>query len=106
MKHLWEVDHPYYCETNNWYSNEAHLRYDCWTDFIEDWGELDLDMNHVFRWDWDKERHCLQIFMMLQRKGWFRPIEIFGMIPEDEDSVKEWLSKHWQTILKLWEPLT
>ena len=89
MTHLWEVNHPYYCAESNWYSNEAYIRYDSFASFLDEWEDLDTDLNHVFRWDWheadeENSQSRLQIFIMLQRKGWFRPIEVFGMVPEDE----------------------
>lgn len=110
MRHLWEVDHPYYCAEANWYSNEAYLRYDSWAYFIEDWGDLDLDLNHVFRWDWhepdeDNTHGRLQIFVMLQRKGLFKPIDVFGVTPEDEPSVRAWLERHWDKIGEMWAPI-
>ena len=110
MRHLWDVDHPYYCAESNWYSNEAYLRYDSWAEFIGDWGDLDLDLNHVFRWDWhepdeDNTQARLQVFVMLQRKGLFKPIDIFGMKVEDEPSVREWLEKHWDKIGEMWAPI-
>lgn len=105
MIHLWEVDHPYYCSESNWYSNEARLRFDCWADFVDGFGDSDLDMNHVFRWDWEEDRRCLKIFMMKQRKGLFQPIEIYGMTADDEEQVRVYLTKHWENILLMWYPI-
>ena len=105
MKHLWEVDHPYYCSESNYYSREPYTRYECWSDFLDEFREADLDMNHIFRWDWEEDRRCLKLFMLKQRKGIFQPIEIYGMVPEDELSVREFLGGHWRTILDMWSPI-
>jgi hypothetical protein len=53
-RHLWEVDHPYYCTEGNYYSNGCHSTYDSWADFVEEANGWDLDMNLLFRWDWRK----------------------------------------------------
>lgn len=111
--HLWEMEHPYYCEASNYYSNEAHIRYDCWTDFISDFGDMDLDLNHVFRWDWDNNEadedgpatSRLFLAMMLQRKGKYVPIEIYGMTIDDESQVRKYLERNWQTVMANWAPI-
>lgn len=103
--HLWDVEHPYYCSESNFYSRKPYTRFECWSDFMDEFAEADLDMNHIFRWDWEEDRHRLKLFMIKQRKGIFQPIEIYGMTPEDEPSVREFLRGHWETILAMWEPL-
>ena len=111
MRHLWEVEHPYYCSESNWYSGEAYVRYESWASFIENCGDLDTDLTLVFRLDWRVDGfnshgpYCLSLFVMLQRKGLFRPIEVYGVTPEDEPAIREWLEKHWDKIGEMWAPI-
>ena len=76
-----------------------------WEDFMEEWDTTDMDMNLVFRWDWEKPQSCdyddpeeipdhdtLRVFFMLQRKGIFMPITV-SVTETDEPAVREWLQK-------------
>jgi hypothetical protein len=83
MTHLWEINHPYYCNEGNYFASESvESEYDSWAGFFEEEGDSDFDMNLVFRWDWRKadpdEEHwgnktdVLLIFWMGQRKGLYR----------------------------------
>lgn len=107
MKHLWEVDHAYYCNDANYYSNDASTEYDSWYDFIAEWGQSDLNYNLLFRWDWkkDDDGSYLHLYWMLQRKGHFTPCIVRGMRDEDEASVIEFLKPRLEHLKKLWEPL-
>ncbi len=115
-KHLWEIDHPYYCaELAN---NED---YDSWQEWLEECENLDTDLNLIFRWDWrlvgvdpdiDDEiaefegQGQLTLFFVQQRKGrlWSNTIE--NMKPEDEASVRQILELHAQKLREIWEPLS
>ena len=65
-RHLWEIDHPYYCSEGNFYKNGCHTLFESWEEFatpttvdsagfggnvLYDW---DDDLNFLFRWDWKK----------------------------------------------------
>jgi hypothetical protein len=113
-KHLWEIDHPYYCNEGNYYTSESiETEYESWSDFFEDQGDADFDMNLVFRWDWrkadapDKEEwgidhDTLLIFWMGQRTGLYRYSTV-KVTDADEPAIKEWLTKRWQHLVFLWE---
>ncbi len=109
-KHLWEIDHPYYCNEGNYYAHESvETAYHSWADFVEHEGDSDFDMNLVFRWDWSKadaenelDHDILSIFWMGQRKGLYRYSTI-EINEADEPAVKEWLTKRWQHLVLLWE---
>ncbi len=110
MKHLWEIEHPYYCSSTNYYSNDTFRQHESWADFYEDEMDSDMDLNLVFRWDWnlptednDFYLYTLKIFFMGQRKGLFRCAAIKAQ-PEDEEAVKLWLQPRWEHLKKLWEP--
>lgn len=128
MEHvrLWDVDHPYYCNEGNYFASydDCCAKYDRWQDFIADQGDSDLDMNLVFRWDWDAPREdedpdkpikwqgdenyrdCqLKLFYMGQRKGYYRWV-IVDVCRADEPAVREWLQIRWDHMQKLWAPFT
>jgi hypothetical protein len=127
---LWDVDHPYYCSDQNFYvgSREqtwgSSMSYDSWAEFLEEMGEADLDLNLIFRWDWEKytpasyeedygeppeegqSLSTLKLYYMYQRKGAFKPIEIRHMKDEDEPAVREFLKRRWDHLRVLWAPIS
>lgn len=126
-KHLWEVDHPYYCNRGNYFAprrEKVDDRYKSWGDFLANYHDADFDMNLLFRWDWyegsddDEEEYPkafngdinyrngeLFIFWMGQRKGLYRWTTI-EVCRADEPAVIEFLKPRLAHLLKLWEPLT
>lgn len=122
VRHLWEIDHPYYCNEGNFYASgterhEVHSSYESWADFITEWGDSDPDMNLVFRWDWhrdsgefraegeDPEPDKLTVFWVLQRKAILRSTECV-VTEADESAVREWLAGRAKTMAAIWEPIT
>lgn len=121
MKHLWEIDHPYYCTESNYFASgldNRESKFDSWADFIAEWGDADMDYNLLFRFDWippkeedideeedEHEGHTLKIFWMGQRKGLYQWSNV-QVTPEDEPAVREFLTERWQHLKKLWEPLS
>lgn len=114
-KHLWEIDHPYYCNQGNYFargSEQPTETYESWAEFLEAEGDSDFDMNLVFRWDWRKadpdeehwgnETDVLLLFYMGQRKGLYRWLEV-QVTDADEDAVKAWLLPRWEHLKLLWE---
>lgn len=118
--HLRDHEHPYYCSEGNYYVagykwGDVHTDYDSWSDFYEDWGDSDPELNLVFRWDWNRyDPECaqpdeprqdyLQIFFVLQRKAILRSCKIW-VTPEDEPAVRAWLAERVETIRAIWSPL-
>lgn len=120
--HLWEIDHPYYCTEGNFYRAGQHEEHETWTDFLEQWGGMDEDLNLVFRWDWfradpedykyEKEADpdfempgdVLQLYYMMQRKA--RNMSVYVKVVEaDETAVREFLTAKAEHMRKLWAPL-
>ena len=112
LERLASCKHPYYCSGSNYYSNEASQRYETATEFLDDWEEADVDMNLVFRWDImprgengaDSGRYCAEIFIMMQRKGIFKPIGIAHINEAEAVRLEKYLAKHLETIKALWAP--
>ena len=120
-KHLWEYDHPYYCEEGNYLAVPARhadldcwSKYDSWKAFFEDWGDSDPDYNLVFRWDWhawhleypdehSEPKHELQIFFMLQRKAFNKSASV-TVTEDDEPAVRAWLEERSKKVRDIWEP--
>jgi hypothetical protein len=115
-KHLWEVDHPYYCEETNFYERGCAHQHKSWADFVTGFA-TDMDLNLVFRFDWKEDEETpfngdlyyrngrLTLFFMMQRKGAYcsHTIEVCRA---DEPTVLEWLQPRFEHMLKLWEPFT
>ena len=60
MKHLWEINHPYYCTESNFFANaftnrdRCQHQYESFEDFLAEWENADNDYNLLFRWDWQE----------------------------------------------------
>jgi len=118
-KHLWEIDHPYYCNQGNYYSNDCHDHHKTWASFIAEYGGCDFDMNLVFRFDWHlgSEHELppsedpyyrdgkLLIFWLGQRKGIYRYSTV-EVCRADEPAVIEFLKPRWEHMIKLWEGIS
>lgn len=120
VMHLWEVDHDYYCSESNYYQNGTGEKFATWSDFVRGYGDSDLDMNLVFRWDWklpydDDENQILHpdpyyrdgnlmIFFMGQRKGRFWCVQV-QVCQADEPEVIKFLQPRLDHLVKLWRPL-
>ncbi len=117
-KHLWEAKHPYYCSDQCYFSAKAIVdTYGTWQEFVEASKDDDFDLNLLFRWDWNLgEEHDLPIhtdpyyrdgeldlFFMLQRKGYHRVARI-SVCKADEDLVRVWLNLRWEHMQTLWKP--
>lgn len=110
-----KVKHPYYCNDNNYYSNDAREVSENWEDFISRWGDADVEYNHVFRFDIQENEndegigqgtYYAEIFIMLQRKGKFVPVVVNNVKEQDKDSIIEFLQKHYEEVKRLWEPFS
>ena len=122
---LTETDHPYYCSESNYFSNEAQQTYDSVTDFLDEFEEADEDMNLVFRFDItrrsadtcdndDLEEQTkehgpffVNIFMILQRKGIYKPISCESYNPETEgERLYKYLARHFARNMENWAPFS
>lgn len=116
--HLWEVDHPYYCNEGNFHINGQCVPFGSWTEFMEEgWGQSDHDLNLLFRWDWQRADPAdygpdeeipgdrLVLFFMLQRKGDFWSVEV-AVTEADEPAVRGWLTDRAKTIAAIWSPIS
>lgn len=127
MSHLWEVTHAYYCNADNYYSNDCSQTFSSIDSFLEEEIDADIDYNLVFRWDWEEKVEeestdaCVQskrqkileddipgklsIFFMGQRKGQFRSVSV-SVTRKDEAKVIQYLKPRWEYLQALWKPLT
>ncbi len=113
MCKLYDIEHPYYCAEGNYFVGgmTAISEYDSWEAFLAEWGDSDLDMNLVVRWDWHKpsedeerETDVLDIFILGQRKAVWQSTHT-KVTPEDEPAVRAWLEPRWQRIRENWAPI-
>lgn len=108
------IEHPYYCSGSNFYSNEPQQRYATMTDFLDDFEDADIDMNLCFRWDVWKEvdeeteeptgLYSAEVFLMLQRKGIFKPCTIRSFKQEEVERFVDYLEKHHEVLKQMWAP--
>jgi len=117
MKHLWEIKHAYHCEGQNYFQSglsttETIHHFESFKDFMDDWGDSDMDYNLVFRWDWlpkdpewEREQDELHVFFMMQRKGFHVECIVDGIKRTDEPKVRAFLTKRAEYMKELWEPL-
>lgn len=124
-KHLWEVEHPYYCsESGYFHTQEKHQTiwtFPSWAEYAAEMGNSDLDYNLLFRWDWHESADHgdgssefngdvnyrngrLYLFVMHQRKG-YKSTGIVEVCRADEPAVIEFLKPRLAYLMNLWEPL-
>lgn len=113
------TNHSYYCSETNYYvdgyRNHGRSDYDTWQDFKEAWlfddGSIDHDYNHCFRFDiletHDEDDNptgefYMLLFMMLQRKGIFRPVYIRSITEDDMPEVEKYLKSCWEYMQGQW----
>lgn len=110
------VEHPYYCSESNYYSNEGSMEFALMSDFLDEFESCDVDMNLCFRWDIKKktecygddagEGYCAEVFLMLQRKGIFRPCSINSVSEEEAVRFEQYAIRHYKTLQSMWRPLS
>jgi hypothetical protein len=111
-EHLWEYDHPYYCNEANWHRNVDgtfnHAEWSSWAEFLDAtiFVPGDRDMNFLVRWDWRryKEGDRLQLAFVMQRKGYLATHAI-KVVEENEPEIRDWLTKCAEHVRLTWEPL-
>lgn len=114
---LYEADHPYYAAEGNYYSggDRNYHTYDSWDAFLSEWDDADLDMNLIYRWDWDVPdpedyvgeelpEETLNLYYMGQRKAlaWSVHVEVSR---DQEPEIRDWLKVRAQRMREIWEPL-
>lgn len=121
-KHLWEVDHSYYCTEGSYFgsgSTQTVWEFKSWGEFLAEMANADMDYNLLFRWDWregegwdlvkyngdDNYRHArFHMYFMHQRKG-YHGASIVDVCRADEGAILEYLRPRLDHLLSLWEPV-
>lgn len=100
------IDHDYYASENNFYSNDAKGVFDNWDAFYREFGEADIDMNLVYRWDISegKRGYYMQVFIIQQRKGIYTPVFINSIEEKDVIQIIAFLKPHLEKIKAIWSP--
>jgi predicted glutamine amidotransferase len=112
------TNHPYYCNLGNYYvtlaDNGGLIEYESWTEFIQEWGNADIDYNLLFRFDivdaCDEDDKVtgekdLQLFYIMQRKGDFVPVIVHDIKIEDRAEIVMYLKSHWEYMKSMWSEL-
>ena len=104
-KHLWEIEHPYYCSDENWSATGCAESWSSWQAF--GMKDSEPELNLLFRWDWriDEETgvHTLSTYWMQQRKGKFVSHAV-TVTEADEPEVRAWLAERYTHVQALWQP--
>lgn len=111
------VKHNYYCSLGNYHHNEYLEEFENFEDFLEEYGDADIDYNLIFRWDVKKveddeedrsENHSgylMEVFFMQQRIGNFVPCLIKEVTERDVPKIVKLLKKHKKYLNEIWAPL-
>lgn len=109
MRHLWEIEHAYYCNEGNYFSRESVCdTYKNWESFEEEYKDADKDYNLLFRFDWhvtDEGKDELKIFWMGQRKGLYRYTIVY-VTKQDEQKIIDFLKPFWEHMKEMWNPIS
>lgn len=111
---LKETKHDYQnCLTGNFYDSNCTGIYQSWTDFtnthlgFSEQGKFDDTYHFVFRYDiynQKDENYCLELCMMLQRKGIYTHLYIHNISKEElNNEVQLWLKERSKYLKNLWE---
>ena len=115
IEDLKNAHHSYYCNEDNYYSNDCNFKFETFTDFMEEAGDCDADYNLLFRWDVKnktdeegeeiKDEYCLYLFWIQQRKGRFVINEVLNFTQQDVESFIKFVEPRFEHLKSLWEPL-
>lgn len=110
------TQHSYYCSESNFYvdkrRNFGRYDFETWNEFKRTFGLknciYDDDLNHVFRFDITENSDNpgtfgLWLFLVLQRKGIYRPIHIENITEKDVPEIQEFLRERWKYMKSQWE---
>ncbi len=105
------IDHDYYGSDSNYYNSSIALEYNFWHEFYNDYEDLDIDMNLIYRWDVHKPSegrngYSMELFVIQQRKGIYVPINILLIEEKDVSQIVSFLGKHFDKINSIWKPLS
>jgi len=120
MIKLYEVSHPYYLESSNYFQSgfsqtETYFRFDSWDDFFKEAKDWDDDYNYLIRWDWneewvDEDKECesipehIKLHFFRQRKGFHVTMHI-NATKDEEAKIKAYLKDKADYLKKLWYPI-
>ncbi len=91
------VEHSYYCSNTNYYSLKETYHYATWDDFMVEMGDVDKNLNFLFRFDIkeneETNKYYAELFYMQQRKGLFVISIVDEVKDKDADSIGSHLKK-------------
>lgn len=113
---LKETNHNYQnCLMGNFYDNKCTWVLNSWNEFKNthagfiDQNKFDDTYNFVFRYDinkLDNGKYCLELCIMLQRKGIYTHLYINNIDKETLNTeVKEWLKDRYKYMKSLWNEI-
>jgi len=108
VKHLWQHEHPYYMCEGNYYTGDSMFKFDSWEDFIDEWGDADIDYNRIHRWDFSDLDDSdsvdkINFYYVTQRKAGVLSCHVSVDRKRDEEKIRKFLKPHAKLNKKLWE---
>lgn len=113
---LWDTNHPYYATEGSFFARGWHSDFESWADFIAEQGDNDLDLNLLYRWDWETPDpsdyepgeevpgETVALFFIHQRKACTRSARV-AVSRGDEPAVRQYLTVRADHLRRVWEPL-
>lgn len=109
-----QVKHAYYMSAPDGESHESV------EEFISNWRDYDIDLNHIIRWDFHKQTdddveivrdfgpvgstYCEVVFVM-PRKGYLFSNRINDVKAHETPRLLAFLQKHWEYMQSQWDPI-
>lgn len=103
LKELAKIKHPYYS------SGSDQAEYNTFQDFLDEMKDCDIDLNLCYRFDVrknedNKERYNIELFTLLQRKGYIAQHYVANFVESDIPLLKKYMKPHMEKIKKIWRP--
>jgi hypothetical protein len=99
----------------NYFDRSYISKFKSFDEFLEEAEDEDLDLNLIFRWDWENsEVDCgdiyyrdgkLLLFYIGQRKGVFRTVSI-EVCRADQEKIRVFLKERWEHLKLIWEGIS
>lgn len=100
-------EHDYFMEPGNYRAppDEVIFNYSSWKEFLAEWGDADISMNRIHRFDFEIDDGvpvAVNLFYIKQRKADLLSCHV-QIDRREVNAIAEFLKPHAEYNLKLWE---
>ena len=112
------TENSFFFSESNYYVGNMHgenygrQEFDTWEEFCDLWGDYDLDLNFLVRYDilnkcdeyGDEIDDKFELWLLFigQRKGKYIPVVIHNIYEQDMEDINKTLSNHWEYMRDMW----